>query len=90
MVHQDASVSERDLNELDKKISTIVSFTRKGTGPQSTYDAKSVKSSVVNRRSVAGRSHASSFVEVDPDAQIITANHGKVIGMTSAEWNNQV
>jgi len=30
------------------------------------------------------------MVEVDPDAQIITANHGKVIGMTSAEWNNQV
>jgi len=69
VVHQDASVSERDLNELDKKISRIVSSTRKGSGPQSNYDAKSVYSSVANKRSVAAPSNTgSNFVEVDPDA----------------------
>jgi len=77
------------LNELDKKISKLVSSQRKGVQTTaSNAEAKSVYSSVANRRSVAPSNAASSkFMEVDPDAQIITANHGKVIGMTSAEWN---
>jgi len=33
------------------------------------------------------RTEKDSLVEVDCDQQIVTANQGKVIGMTSAEWN---
>lgn len=92
VVHQEASVSERDLNELDKRINNIVSSSRKSAkaaSQPSQADAKSIASRA--QRSVArSNTETGSLMAVDCDQQIISANHGKVIGMTSAEWNNQV
>ena len=86
-------MTERDLNELDKRINAIVSAHRKQgskapsqmSAPQG--DARSQYSSA--KRSVA-RSSTHSGQMIDCDQQIVTANQGKVIGMTSAEWNQQV
>ena len=89
-------MTERDLNDLDKRINQLVTMHRKAsaTGAKSQPSAANADAkSQVSRRSVP-RSMTSAqdlnLVPLDVDKQIITANHCKVIGMTSAEWNNQV
>lgn len=95
MVQQEASVTERDLNNLDRGINALVQASRGGQKlPSPAQAAPSIKSAAEDVRSqVSKKSFARSRSEVsylDVDQQIITGNQGKVIGMTSAEWNDTV
>lgn len=52
-----------------------------------------VRSQVSQARSVAASSRRGGFPEMGPgdiDQHIVNSNHGKVIGMTSAQWSEQV
>jgi len=73
------------LNELDKRINSIVSATRKAsTGAKSIGNDGRSQYSTAAKSVARSRAAPDSMMHVDVDDQIIQANHGKVIGMTSA------
>lgn len=84
VVHQDASVTERDLNELDKKISAIVAGCRKTDSKAQSQASQDARSSYSKKSFAPSKSASDGMMNFDPDQQIITANQGKVIGMTSS------
>ena len=94
VVKQEASVTERDLNELDKKISALVTSAR-GAAQASDKSHQACKDDTRSVKSVApsvAKSVASSKKQgvFDIDEQIRRQTQGKDFGMTNAEWNETV
>lgn len=92
---QDAPVGERELNEVDRLIAQAVKSARGAeevAQPRAAPVDDDVKSSVSKAPSAVSRSksQASSAIMLNPDQQIRMGMQGKVIGMTDAEWTNQV
>ena len=93
LVKKESSVTERDLNDLDKHISAKVASYR--SDKQHKPSSKAAKEDIQSTYSKTSHSYSSktsdvSNVLIDVDAQIRAGNQGKVIGMTSAEWNQTV
>ena len=93
LVKKESSVTERDLNDLDKHISAkVASYRGEKQYKTSSKAAQEDAQSTYSKLSHAQRSKSSDLSNtlIDVDAQIRAGNQGKVIGMTSAEWNQTV